>query len=158
TVTRHARSKQSLVKAHIHNMQRLIKTDHLDMMPDELYQVVIICTYNESQAIIHPTIEHVINTSGFKDRKTVLFIAYEERATDKKKQETLHTLKLYKDQFYHAEAVEHTLVEGEIPGKGANATFTGRRVAEWAKKEGIDPSRVLITTLDADNRTDKNYF
>ena len=154
----HAGSKNSLVKGHIRNMNRLSSGNLIDMLPDEPVQVVIICTYNESQAIIHPTIEHVINTAGFANRKTALFIAYEERASEQKKKETLQTLKLYKGKFYHAEAVEHKLVEGEIPGKGANATFTGHRVAEWARQKKIDPSRVLVTTLDADNRTDKNYF
>jgi hypothetical protein len=128
------------------------------MLPNEVIHVVIICTYNESQAIIHPTIEHVISTNGFENRKTALFIAYEERATEQKKKETLETLKKYKDKFYYAEAVEHTLLDGEIPGKGANATHTGRRVAEWAKSKKLDPSRILVTTLDADNRTDKNFF
>ncbi len=148
----------SLIKAHISNMKRLQKGNMIDMLPDEVIQVVIICTYNESQAIIHPTIEHIIKTNGFNDRKTALFIGYEERATEQKKHETLETLKIYKDKFYHGEAVEHTLEPGEIPGKGANATYAGRRVAVWARSEGIDPSRVLITTLDADNRTDKNLF
>lgn len=155
---RHARAKNSLIKSHISNMARLQAANLLDIMPEEVVQVVILCTYNETQAIIHPTIEHVIATKGFEHRKTALFIAYEERASDKKKKETLETLKLYKDKFYHAEAVEHTLQADEIPGKGANATHTGRRVAAWAKEQSIDPSRILVTTLDADNRTDENLF
>jgi hypothetical protein len=158
TASRHAGVKSRLIKAHVGNMRRLHEGNLIDMLPDEVIQVVIICTYNESQAILHPTIEHVINTSGFEDRKTALFIAYEERASEKKKRETQETLELYKDKIYHAEAVEHTLSSGEIAGKGANASHTGRRVAVWAKEQGIDPSRVLVTTLDADNRPDKNYF
>ena len=155
---RYKGEKNSITKGHIDNMRRLQKGNLIDMLPDEVVQAVIICTYNESQAIIHPTIEYVIGTSGFDKRKTALFIAYEERASEQKKKETLETLKLYQDKFYFAEAIEHTLEPGEIPGKGANATHTGRRVAEWAEEQGIDPSRVLITTLDADNRTDKNFF
>lgn len=154
----HAHAKNTLVKAHIRNMGRLHKRGLIDMLPDNVLQVVIIATYNESQAIIHPTIEHVIDSNGFKDRKTILFLAYEERANDQKKQETLDTLNQYKDKFYYAEAVEHTLTPGEIPGKGANATHTARRVQEWVREQGIDPSRVLVTVLDADNRPDKNYF
>lgn len=151
-------SKNSLVKSHIHNMNRLKAGDLIDMLPSEVVHVVIICTYNESKDIIHPTIEHVINANGFDNRKTALFIGYEQRATEQKKKETLETLKLYKNKFYHAEAIEHTLMPSEIPGKGANATNAGRRVAEWAKQDKIDPSRILITTLDSDNRVDKNYF
>ncbi len=158
TAARHPRAKNGLVKDHISNMKRLNGGNLIDILPDELYQVVIICTYNESQSIIHPTIDHIISTNGFANRKTVLFLAYEQRSSEQKQRETLQTLKQYKNKFYHAEAVMHTLADSEIPGKGANATHTGRRVAEWAHQEGIDPSRVLITTLDADNRTDKNFF
>lgn len=148
----------SMLEDHLENLKRLQAENRIDMLPDEVIQVVIICTYNESQAIIHPTIEQIISTNGFASRKTALFIAYEERASQQKKDQTLETLALYKDRFYHAEAVEHTLQPGEIPGKGANATHTGHRVAEWAKEQGIDPSRILVTTLDADNRTDINFF
>lgn len=158
TAERHARAKNSLIKGHIRNMKRLQSGNLIDILPDEVMQVVIIATYNESPEIIHPTVEHVIESNGFEGRKTALFIAYEERGGKQKKQETLDTIKRYKNKFYHAEAVEHKLLPREIPGKGANATHTGRRIAEWAKKEGIDPSRVLVTTLDADNRPDKNYF
>jgi hypothetical protein len=152
------RAKNKLLSAHGRNMERLHKRGAIDMLPDELYQVVVIATYNESQAIIHPTIEYVIDSNGFENRKTVLFIAYEQRASEQKKRETLETLKLYRTRFYHAEAVEHPLVEGELAGKGANATYTGRRIAVWAKEKGIDPSKIIVTVLDADNRTDKNYF
>lgn len=157
-ISKYAKSKNRLLKGHSRNMSRLLKRGSLDMMPNEVYQVVIVATYNESQAIIHPTIDYVIDTNGFKDRKTILFIAYEERSNDQKKRETIETLNLYKDKFYYAQAVEHTVAQDEVTGKGGNATFCGHRIAEWVKDQGIDPSRVLVTVLDADNRTDKNFF
>src|SRR3990167_8382677 len=158
SASRHAGAKNSLIKDHISNMKRLESNDLIDMLPSEVVHAVIIATYNESQEIIHPTIDYIINTSGFKNRKIALFIAYEERADDKKKRETLETVSRYKSKFFHMEAVEHKLLPGEIPGKGANATNTGRHIAKWVKHRGIDPSKILITTLDADNRPDKNFF
>ncbi len=159
TVSNHYQNaKNSLLKAHVGNFRRLLQNQGIDMLPDEVVHLVIIATYNESQAIIHPTIEHIIKTSGFDKRKTVLCLAYEQRASAQKKRETLETLSLYKKHFYHAEAVEHTVVAGEIPGKGANATHAGRHMATWIKGQGIDFSRVMVTTLDADNRPDKNLF
>ena len=148
----------SLVQSHVRNIKRLVAGNKIDMLPDEVVQVVIIATYNESQDIIHPTIQYVIDSSGFSDRKTALFIAYEQRGSEQKKLDTANTLDKYRDKFFYAEAIEHTLVPGEIPGKGANATYCGRRVAAWAAEQGIDPSRVLVTVLDADNRPDKNFF
>ncbi len=158
TATRHIGAKSNLYKSHVWNMKRLIGGNLIDMLPEEVIHVVIICTYNESQDIMHPTIENILSTSGFENRRIALFIAYEERASAQKKRETLQTLELYKNKFYHAEAVEHTLKPGEIAGKGANATNAGRRVLVWAKEQEINPAHVLVTTLDADNRTDKNFF
>jgi hypothetical protein len=155
---RYKNAKSKLLRAHSRNMARLHRGGLIDMLPEELYHVVIIATYNESQAIIHPTIDYVIGSNGFANRKMVFFLAYEARANDQKKRETHETMTLYRDKFYHAEAVEHSLAPGELAGKGANATHTGRRVAEWVSERGIDPSRVLVTVLDADNRADKNYF
>src|SRR3989344_174749 len=155
---RHKSAKNSLLKAHINNMERLHGGNLIDILPDEIVQIVIVATYNESQAIIHPTIDNVINSNGFDKSKTVLFIAYEERASEQKKRETLETLKLYKDKFFYAEAIEHTLTEGEIPGKGANATHTARKMTKWVRQQGIAPSRVLVTVLDSDNRVDVNFF
>lgn len=155
---KYRRSRNSLIRGHAKNIKRLQAGNLIDMLPDEVIHVVIVATYNESQDIIHPTIEHVINTSGFEDRKTALFIAYEERAGEQKRQETQDTLRRYRDKFYHAEAVEHTVLAKEIPGKGANATYAGRRIAAWAKENRLDPAKLLITTLDADNRPDKNFF
>lgn len=157
-IQKYAGSQNKLLRGHSRNMQRLHKKGRLDMMPAEIYQVVIVATYNESQAIIHPTIDYVVATNGFNNRKMILFLAYEERANEQKKRETIETLNLYKDKFYHAEAIEHTVQPGELAAKGGNATHTGRRIVEWARQEGIDPSKVLITVLDADNRTDKNFF
>ncbi len=157
-ILRYKDSKVSMLRAHSQNLIRLSQKRLLDMLPEELYHVVIIATYNESQAIIHPTIDSVIESAGFSNRKTVFFLAYEERASEQKKTETLETLKIYSSKFYHAEAVEHKVEFGEIPGKGANATLTARRVAQWVEKAGIDPSRVIVTVLDADNRPDKNFF
>jgi len=46
--------------------------------------VLLFCTYNESQAIIHPTIEHIINTNGLATVKRS-FIAYEEKRSTEEK-------------------------------------------------------------------------
>jgi hypothetical protein len=154
----HKTAKNSLIKAHVRNMERLGQRDLIDKLPEDIVHVVIVATYNESQAIIHPTIEYVIDSKGFEQRKTILYLAYEERAGEQKRRESLETVNTYKAKFFHAEAVEHKLVEGEIPGKGANATFCARRLKRWVEEQGIDPSNVLVTVLDADNRPDKNYF
>jgi cellulose synthase/poly-beta-1,6-N-acetylglucosamine synthase-like glycosyltransferase len=43
-------------------------------------------------------------------------------------------------------------------GKGGNINFAGRKLQQYLKEHDIDPLRVMVTTLDADNRPDKNYL
>src|SRR5207244_6270737 len=49
-------------------------------------------------------------------------------------------------------------IKGEVIGKGGNVTYAGRRLQEYLEKDKIDPINVLVTTLDSDNRPDKQYF
>jgi hypothetical protein len=53
---------------------------------------------------------------------------------------------------------KHPLTEGEVRGKGGNITFAARKLAQYLEKEGIDPLRVIVTTLDSDNRPHKYYL
>ena len=131
----------------------------LDIKPDQVIHAVVIATYNEPPDIINPTIEYVANNSGVNRNNTALFIAYEQRGGPKKAKQTQASLERYRHHFMHAEAIEHVLdTSDEIPGKGSNATYTGLRIKAWAEEQGLDPSHVLVTVLDADNRADINYF
>lgn len=47
---------------------------------------------------------------------------------------------------------------GEIRGKGGNITFSGKKCAEVFAKEKFDFSKILVTTLDADNCVGADYF
>jgi hypothetical protein len=62
-------------------------------------------------------------------------------------------------KFLHAEAIMHPDgIPGEIRGKGGNITFAGRQLAQWVEQQAVDPERVIVTTLDADNRPSREYF
>lgn len=66
---------------------------------------------------------------------------------------------MYGPQFKHAMAVKHPAGrKGEIIGKGANITYAARKLQKYLKTEKIDPAKVLVTTLDSDNRPDRRYF
>jgi cellulose synthase/poly-beta-1,6-N-acetylglucosamine synthase-like glycosyltransferase len=68
-------------------------------------------------------------------------------------------VKEFGHQFMDAFAVEHpNNIPGEVIGKGGNVTCAGRELQRYLEKQGIDPRRVLVTTLDADNRPDKKYL
>ncbi|HET7641196.1 MAG TPA: hypothetical protein VFK47_20980, partial [Ktedonobacteraceae bacterium] len=49
-------------------------------------------------------------------------------------------------------------IPNELIGKGGNVTYAGKQLQKYLEKEKIDPLRVIVTTLDADNRPDKKYL
>jgi hypothetical protein len=142
---------------HLKNL-RLLNNRELDLRPKQLLHAVIIATVNESREVLEPTIQAIL-AADYDPKKIVLVVAYEGRVGQEPEQRVKHLLELYGDKFKYAMAVKHPPnLPGEIIGKGANITYAARRLQKYFKKEKIDPKRVLVTTLDADNRVDTRYF
>lgn len=145
-------------KWHANNLQRVLAKGDAAIRPSELLHAVIIATVNESREVLEPTIQAVL-ASDYDPRKLMLVIAYEGRAGKEAEARVHELLDLYGDKFKHAMAVKHPAgIKGEIVGKGANITCAGRAFQKYLAGENIDPGRVLVTTLDADNRPDPRYF
>jgi cellulose synthase/poly-beta-1,6-N-acetylglucosamine synthase-like glycosyltransferase len=133
-------------------------THPMIVKPSEILHAVIVATYNESREVLEPTIQSVL-ASNYDMKKVILILAYEERGGAQVAKQSKDLIKQYKDNFYHAEAVEHPSdIPGEVIGKGGNVTFAGRRLQKYLEEKKIDPLHVVVTTLDSDNRPDKNYL
>lgn len=143
---------------HIDNL-RLISADlTLFPRPSQVYNAVIIATYNESYDVLAPTVEAVINNScGTK--RLILMIAYEERGGEAIEQTVLRLKKEFGYKFFAFHLVKHPKdLPNEVRGKGSNITYAGRFLQGWLKDEGISSKNVIVTTLDSDNRPYKTYF
>ena len=128
------------------------------MQPDQLVHAVVIATYKESRDVLQPTIEAVLS-SAYDMKQVILILAYEGRAGEPTRIQSQDLISQYKGKFLDAFAVEHPAnLPGEIIGKGGNVTYAGRELQRYLESHGIDPLRVLVTTLDADNRPDPNYL
>lgn len=157
--SKHRNSSNSMLRMHAANLDHIAQRPSGDLLPGDLIHAVIVATYNESQDIIHPTVESMLKSNAVDvGSRVAFFLAYEGRAGERKQIESDETVAKYSEQFMYSEAIVHELQQGEITGKGGNATCAGRRVAQWAKENNIDPSRILVTVLDADNRPDENYL
>ncbi len=142
---------------HLKNL-RLLSTRRHDFCPSELLHAVIIASVNESREILEPTIQAIID-ANYDPKKIILVMAYEERAGQPAEDRVRELLDLYGDTFKYAMMVKHPHGQaGEIIGKGANITYAGRQLQKYLKTAKIDPAKVLVTTLDSDNRPDKRYF
>ncbi len=126
--------------------------------PSEALHAIIIATYNESREILAPTIESVL-ASDYDMKKVMLIIAYEERGGERVAKQAEELIKTYGRQFKYAEAIMHPKdMPNEVIGKGGNITYAGRQLQKRLEEMKIDPLRVQVTTLDADNRPHKQYL
>jgi cellulose synthase/poly-beta-1,6-N-acetylglucosamine synthase-like glycosyltransferase len=145
-------------KWHKRNLERVEKYMlQTRVKPSEVIHAIIVATWNESKEILEPTIQSVLG-SDYDMKKVVVFLAYEERGGPEVEKRAKQLMADYKGKFMHAEAAKHIDQPGEVIGKGGNITNAGRELKKYLEKEGIDFKRVLVTTLDADNRPDKEYF
>lgn len=142
---------------HYNNLLRL-STGSTVVKPDEVLHAVIIATYNEAREVVEPTIQSILD-GDYDMKKVILVLAYEERGGERVEKQSLDLIATYKDRFYHAMAVKHPHdIPGETIGKGGNITYAGYKLQKWLETKDIDPVRVPVTTLDADNRPDRKYL
>ncbi|HEX8389989.1 MAG TPA: glycosyltransferase [Candidatus Saccharimonadales bacterium] len=146
-------------RADIHrmNLQNIAATAN-PKKPSQLYNAVIIATYNESRDILEPTLQAVLD-GDYDPSHIILTIAYEARGPESTKDAVKALAAEYGDKFYKFYISEHPAdLPGEVVGKGGNITFAGHYVAKQVQALGLDPEDVLVTTLDSDNRPHKSYF
>ncbi|HEX7633148.1 MAG TPA: glycosyltransferase family 2 protein [Candidatus Saccharimonadales bacterium] len=144
-------------KWHYENL-RLLHTRKYDISPKDLTHAVIIATVNETREVLEPTIQAVID-SDYDSKRVILVIAHEARAGQEAEDRVQALIKQYKGSFKHAMAVKHPAnMPGEVIGKGGNITFAARELQKYLAAKKMDPARVIVTTLDADNRPDKRYL
>jgi hypothetical protein len=147
-------------KWHIKNLDRVRQyiPDQIRIKPSEVVHAVFIAFYNEGREVVEPTVQSVLE-GNYDPKKIILILAYEQRGGPEIEALARELITKYGPRFYYAEAIKHPPdIPGEVIGKGGNITFAGRRLKKYLEKAGIDPLRVIVTTLDADNHPDKQYF
>lgn len=125
--------------------------------PNDMVHAIVIAAYNETRDVLEPTIQSVLK-SEYDMEKVVLVFAYEGRDGAQSEQAVTELVKEYGSKFKKTMAFKHPLTEGEVRGKGGNITYAGRELAKYLEAQNIDPLRVIVTTLDSDNRPHKYYL
>lgn len=145
-------------RVHVENLRLAAADTAAFPKPSDIYNMVIIATYNESYDVLEPTIRSVIDTT-YPNKRIIMVLAYEGRAGEQTEKTAMRLQKKFKNTFYEFVAVKHPSgLPDEVVGKGGNITFAGKYMAEWCKEREIEYKNVLITTLDADNRPHPAYF
>jgi len=144
-------------EVHQHNLEQLDATVHA-RKPSDIYNAVIIATYNEAREVLEPTIKAVLE-GDYDASRIIMTIAYEGRGPESTEAAVKALQKKYAHAFHSFYIVKHPAnMPNEGVGKGGNITYAGKYLAGEIKKLGIDPENVLVTTLDSDNRPHGSYF
>lgn len=128
--------------------------------PNEVYNAVIIATYNESNDVLEPSVL-ALTEAEYDLNKLILLIAYEERGGADIEKTANALIAKYGSRFKYAAAIKHPDgLAGEVKGggKGPNITWAGRELTKYIEGQGIDPNNVIVTTLDSDHRPSSQYF
>jgi cellulose synthase/poly-beta-1,6-N-acetylglucosamine synthase-like glycosyltransferase len=156
-VTRLKTDDKNLPSWHYENLKRVAKLPNR-ILPEDVFQAIIIATYNESRGIVEPTIRSII-ASSYNMKKVILVIAYEERGGPEIEKQSQDLVREYGPNFKAAMAIKHpNNMQGEVRGKGGNISYAGKRLEEYAEEQNINPRNVLVTTLDSDNRPHPEYL
>lgn len=151
-------SNEFWLKKHIENLRLVSSSAKLFPKPSQIYNAIIIASYNESYDILAPTIKSVLETT-YDNNKIILVLAYEERGGEDIKNTALRLHKEFKDKFFAFHLVEHPKdMPNEVIGKGGNITYAGHFLEKWVKEQNIQYKDVIVTTLDSDNRPYPSYF
>jgi hypothetical protein len=118
---------------------------------EDLWQVVILATYKEEINILDQSIG-ALAKSDYDLKRVIVVLATEERDHERGMENGRILHEKYNAAFGGFWVIEHPKnIAGDLPCKGSNIHFAGKEVAKRLTEEGVDPSKVLITTIDADN-------
>lgn len=143
---------------HIDNLRLMSAAPVIFPKPSEIYNAVIIATYNESYDILAPTVKSLID-STYDSNRIILLLAYEERGGGQTEKTAKRLQREFGSEFCKFELVKHPKdLPDEVVGKGSNITYAGQYLSQLLKNEKIESKNVVVTTLDSDNKPYPSYF
>lgn len=154
----HAKNRPWHIADHVRSLRRITADPKDYFKPSELYNAVIVALYNESREVIEPTLRALF-ASNYDMKRVILIIAYEGRGPEASRNVARELADEYRKKCFYSVAVEHP--DGlplEVRGKGGNITFAGKVLQDFLHRSNIDNERVLVTTLDSDNRPHPSYL
>ncbi|MFA5117016.1 MAG: glycosyltransferase family 2 protein [Candidatus Omnitrophota bacterium] len=139
------------------NWLALCQTVKSDLHYENILHIVLYTAYKEPPQVLRESLQSLVEIDYPKD-KVLVVLAGEER--EENSRDKLEGIKdIFKGHFRDILVTIHPKnVEGEIPAKGANATYAARKAKEYLEAKGVDLNNAVISCFDADTCADKNYF
>lgn len=114
------------------------------------YHFLVLPTYKESLEILQPAFDAIINSS-YPPKKIFIGIGLEERDSPEKIAQVQEYWKKNADKIGGTFVTIHPYgLPGELAGPATNRNWAINNAVREFAKLGVNPSQVLVTTLDAD--------
>lgn len=124
----------------------------------KIYHLVIIASYKEDISILRRTLNS-IKASSYPQDRILVALAFEGRDRALAPRYAPRLIREYEHQFSKFLVTFHPAdIPDEVKGKGPNISWAAREVKKYLDQEQIIYDQVITTTLDADNRVDRQYF
>jgi len=125
----------------------------------DLYQVVILPTYNESLEVIRSCFEGIIK-AGYPLDRFIVVLATEERGGEEAVLRAKQIEADYGQKFARFLITSHPAnIVGELKGKGANQSFAAKELKRLIiDPEQIDYDKILVNVFDIDTVVSPGYF
>lgn len=145
-----------------HRMRHNLKIDWKERMEKlnwgHVWQIVILPFYKEPFEVSDGLLGSIARTNWPKDRMIVV-LAREGRVGEDARETSRKLVEKYKNIFPHILETEHPAdLPEEIPGKGSNTAWAGRRVREYVDKLNIPYEDIVVSSLDIDTQVPEQYF
>lgn len=124
----------------------------------DIYHIVILATYKEEiDTLLHSV--KALAESNYPLNRIIFVLATEEGDKENARRNAHIIRKKFGNMFYHFMVTEHPMnVPGEVKGKGSNITHAGKIAKKYIEQQEIPFEKVIVTTLDADNRIHPEYL
>ena len=146
---------------HIYNLKKITSdpdAKHKYLKPSEVYHAVLMVAYNEGIEVMKPSIEAVRDTE-FPNERIIFVLGYEERGGEEIEKTAKALKEMFKDTFKEFIIVKHPDgIKGEITGKGPNLCCAAEELSKYIVRKHINRERVMITSIDSDNRMHPKYL
>ncbi|MFA7377278.1 MAG: glycosyltransferase family 2 protein [Patescibacteria group bacterium] len=126
---------------------------------EDVWQLIIFPTYNESEEIIRSSLQAVVN-DNFPNNRKIVALAVEERSGEEGRKRAENIKNEFKDKFYYFNTFFHPDgIEGELKGKGSNQAWCVKQLKrEFLDKKNFNQERILISIFDIDTVVRSGYF
>lgn len=124
----------------------------------DVYHLVILPVFKEPYGVLRSSLESMLQSSWPKN-KMIVVLALEERGGEEDRKVAEKIRGEFGGRFFKFLVTYHPQnLEGEISGKGSNATWAAKEAKKFIDDLNISYEHVIVSSLDSDTRVYPEYF